>query len=157
MSTICQMETLFVIFYVDDVYIASRDPGFLQKEIDGLVMTFERVGLETNTKKTQAMTCTPDTIRLQLPTESYRRMRTGCTPAAKWDAHIVIRRECRKEMRASSLGCHLGNLHMIYQQQVVAKSYSTGGRVWSTKSRWGMGHSNVHSPLTGFHPSWTIL
>ena len=62
MSTICQMETLFVIFYVDDVYIASRDPGFLQKEIDGLVMTFERVGLETNTKKTQAMTCTPDTI-----------------------------------------------------------------------------------------------
>jgi hypothetical protein len=41
MSTICQMETLFVIFYVDDVYIASRDPGFLQKEIDGLVMTFE--------------------------------------------------------------------------------------------------------------------
>ena len=121
MSTICQMETLFAIFYVDDVYIASRDPGFLQKEIDGLVMTFERVGLETNTKKTQAMTCTPDTIRLQLPTESHRQMRTGCTPAAKWDAHIVIRRECRKEMRASSLGCHLGNLHMIYQQQVVAE------------------------------------
>ena len=31
------METLFAIFYVDDVYIASRDPFFLQRAIDGLV------------------------------------------------------------------------------------------------------------------------
>jgi len=46
------METLFAIFYVDDVYIALRDPVFLQRAIDGLVTTFEHVGLETNTKKT---------------------------------------------------------------------------------------------------------
>ena len=51
-----------LVRYVDDVYIASRDPGFLQKAIGGLVTTFERVGLETNTKKTHAMTCTPGTI-----------------------------------------------------------------------------------------------
>ena len=54
------METLFAIFYVDDAYIASRDPVFLQQAIDGLVSAFERVGLETNIKKTQAMTCTLD-------------------------------------------------------------------------------------------------
>ncbi len=65
------METLFAIFYVDDMYIASRDPVFLQRAIDGLVRTFIRVGLETATKKTQAMTCMPSTIRLQLPTKSY--------------------------------------------------------------------------------------
>jgi len=46
------METLFVIFYVDDTYIASRDPAFLQRAINGLVRMFERVGLETNTMKT---------------------------------------------------------------------------------------------------------
>jgi len=34
------MRTLFAIFYVDDVYIASRDPLFLQRVIDGLVTTF---------------------------------------------------------------------------------------------------------------------
>jgi len=33
---------------VDDAYIASRDPVFLQRAIDGLVSAFERVGLETN-------------------------------------------------------------------------------------------------------------
>jgi hypothetical protein len=38
------METLFAIFYVDDAYIASRDPVFLQQAIDGLVSKFERVG-----------------------------------------------------------------------------------------------------------------
>jgi hypothetical protein len=40
----------------------------MQKVNGGLFMTFKRVGLETNTKKTQAMTYTPGTIRLQLPT-----------------------------------------------------------------------------------------
>ena len=116
------MENLFAIFYVDDAYIASRDPAFLQQAIDGLVSAFERVGLETNTKKTQAMTCTPGTIRLQLPTESYLRMRTGRTPAADWDARTVTCRECGKEMRASSLSRHLADLHQIYQQQVVANA-----------------------------------
>jgi hypothetical protein len=115
------MATLFPIFYVDDAYIASRDPVFLQRAIDGLVSAFERVGLETNIKKTQAMTCTPGTIRLQLPTESYLRMRTGRTPAAEWDACTVTCRECGKDMRANSLGRHLADQHQIYQQQVVAE------------------------------------
>ena len=99
----------------------SRDPVFLQQAINGLVSAFERVGLETNIKKTQAMTCTPGTIRLQLPTKSYLRMRTGRTPADDWDARTVTCRECGKDMWASSLGRHLANLHEIYQQQVVAE------------------------------------
>ena len=115
------METRFAIFYMDDTYIASRDSVFLQKATEGLVTTFERVGLETIIKKTQAMTCTPDNIRLQLPNESYQRMRTGRTPAADWDPRTVTCREYGKDMRASSLRCHLADLHEIYQQQVVAK------------------------------------
>jgi hypothetical protein len=34
------METLFAIFYMDDAYIASRDPVFLQQAIDDLVSAF---------------------------------------------------------------------------------------------------------------------
>ncbi len=77
--------------------------------------------METNTNKTQAMTCTPGTIRLKLPIESYLRMRTGRTPAAKWDARTVTCRECGKDIRASSLGRHLADQHQIYQQQMVAE------------------------------------
>jgi len=61
------------------------------------------------------------TIRLQLPTESYLRMRTGRMPAAEWDARTVNCRECGKDMWASSLGRHLADQHQIYQQQVVAE------------------------------------
>jgi hypothetical protein len=114
------IETLFTIFYVDDAYIASRDPVFLQRAIDGLVSTFKRVGLETNTKKTQAMTCTPGTIHLQLPADSYLRMRTGRMTAADWDARTVTCRECGQDMRTSSLGRHLADQHEIYQMHVVA-------------------------------------
>ena len=72
------METLFAIFYVDDAYIASRDPVFLQRAINGLIRTFERVGLETNTKKTQAMRHhLPPTPNRILPTDAHR-MHTSC-------------------------------------------------------------------------------
>ena len=107
------MEALFAIFYVDVVYIAAQDPIFLQQAINILVTTFERVGLETNTKNTQTMTCTPGKIQLQLPSDSYRRMSSGRTPADNWDARTVTCRECGKEMWVSSLGRHLADLHEI--------------------------------------------
>jgi hypothetical protein len=72
------MSTFFAIFYVDDAYLASRDPEFLQRALDLLVSLFARVGLETNVSKTQTMICTPGRIRTQLPADSYRRLiRTG--------------------------------------------------------------------------------
>ncbi len=71
------MRGFFAIFYVDDAYFALRDPVFLQTAMDILVELFERVGLETNHLKTQAMICTPGRIRTQLPTASYHRMRLG--------------------------------------------------------------------------------
>ncbi len=72
-----RVKELFAIFYVDDGYIASRDAEFLQEALDILVVTFKRTGLATNTKKTQAIVCTPGKIRVQLPTDSYKRLREG--------------------------------------------------------------------------------
>ncbi len=115
------MDALFAIFYVEDAYIVARDPVFLQWAIDGLVSTFERVDLKTNTTKTKSMTCTPGKIWLQLPADSYRQMRAGHMSAAEWDACTVTCRECRKDMKVGSLGCHLADLHKIYQGQVVAE------------------------------------
>jgi hypothetical protein len=115
------MDHLFVIFYVDDAYIAAWDPVFLQWAIDNLVSTFKCVGLKTNISKMKPMICTPSKIRLQLPADSYRRMRTGQTLAAEWDARIITCRECGKDMRAGSLSLHLADLHEIYQGQVVAE------------------------------------
>ncbi len=62
---------LFAVFYIDDGYIASRDAEFLQEALDILVKTFKRVGLAMNTKKIQAMVCTPGRIRVQLPSDLY--------------------------------------------------------------------------------------
>ena len=65
------LRELFAIFYVDDRYIASRDPDFLQRALDMLVEIFCWTGLETNTTKTQAMVCTPGKIQVQLSKDSY--------------------------------------------------------------------------------------
>ena len=45
----------------------------------------------------------------------------GYTSTADWGARTVTCRECRKNIRASSLSRHLADLHEIYQQQVVAE------------------------------------
>jgi hypothetical protein len=75
------MAAFFLILYVDNMYLASRDPEFLQRPLDILVDLFAHVGLETNVKKTQTMICTPGRIQTQLPAASYARMREGLTTA----------------------------------------------------------------------------
>ncbi len=139
------MDALFAIFYVDDAYTAAQDPVFLQRAKDGLVSTFECVGLETNISKTKTIICTHGKIRLQLPADSYRRMRTGRMSAAKWDTPIITCRECGKDMRAGSLSRHLADLHEIYQGQVVAEELLNQheGVVYTAKK----GHGKLKCPF----------
>ena len=120
------LATFFAIFYVDDAYLASRDPEFLQQALDILVKLFARVGLKTNIKKTQTMICTPGRIRTQLPTASYQRMRRGLVTAEEWDSRKVQCRKHNKLMAASSLHRHLADQHKIYQQTVVAETAVRG-------------------------------
>jgi hypothetical protein len=115
------MAAFFAIFYVDDAYLASRDPEFLQRALDILVNLFARVGLKTNVKKTQTMICMPGRIQTQLPTASYTRMREGLTTAEEWDSQKGQCHQCNKMMTASSLCCHLADQHEVYQQVVVAE------------------------------------
>jgi hypothetical protein len=113
------MDALFANFNIDNVCIAARDPVFLQWAIDGLVSTFECLDLQTNITKTKAMIYTPGKIWLQLSADLYQQMHAGRRSAAKWDACTVTCRECGMDMRAGSLGCHLADLHEIYQGQVA--------------------------------------
>jgi hypothetical protein len=77
------MATFFAIFYVDDAYLASRDPEFLQRALNVIVGLFSHVGLKTNAQKMQTMICTPGRIRIQLPEDSYARLREGVTLAGE--------------------------------------------------------------------------
>ncbi len=110
---------LFVVFYVKDGYIASCDAEFLQEALNILVKTFKHIGLTTNTKKTQAMVCTPGKIRVQLPTDSYKRMCEGVA-AGEESQRVVVCHVCNKALQARSLRPHLLSAHDIHQQVVVA-------------------------------------
>jgi hypothetical protein len=86
------------MFYVDDGYIASRDGKFLQEALNILVETFRRIGLATNTKKTQAMICMPGKIRVQLPTDSYKCMCEG-EAAGEELQRAVVCHVCKRHYR----------------------------------------------------------
>ena len=102
-------------FYVDGGYIASRDPDFLQKALDMLVDIFRRTGLETNTKKTETMICTPGKIRVQLSRTSYRLMRegNGGIDGDEWERRVVVCQKCGKAMQNGSIRQHLAGVHDI--------------------------------------------
>jgi hypothetical protein len=88
-----RIKVLLALFYVDNKYIASGNAKFLQEALDILVAMFKHVGLETNTKKTQAMVCTPGRILVQLPTDSYRCMGEGVV-AGEETTHAVTCHAC---------------------------------------------------------------
>jgi hypothetical protein len=71
------MATFFAIFYVNDAYLVSRKPDFLQRALNILVNLFACIGLETNVQKMQTMICTPGKTPIQLPKDFYARMRGG--------------------------------------------------------------------------------
>ncbi len=116
------MVAFFAIFYVDDAYLAARDPDFLQVALNSLVSLFKCVGLKTNVKKMQAMICTPGRISTQLSTDSYHRRHSYRTQTREqWDARKVECRQCQVTMNASSLSRHLADIHEVYQWTVVAE------------------------------------
>ena len=96
------MKELFAIYYVDNGYIASKDAKFLQEALDILVETFKLVGLAMNTKKTQAMVCTPVKIRVQLPTNSYTCLREGVAAGEELKRAVVCH-VCEAGLQARSL------------------------------------------------------
>ena len=65
------------LFYADDGMVALSDPQWLQWAFTKLVGLFDRVGLNTNTKKTVSMTCRPCTAAGNRSEEAYGRFMTG--------------------------------------------------------------------------------
>ena len=61
-----EIRTLIAVFYADDGLIASRNPKTLQTAVDLLTGLFDRVGLQTNTTKTEVMVFVPGKIRIFL-------------------------------------------------------------------------------------------
>jgi hypothetical protein len=109
---------LFAVFYVDNGYITSRDAELLQEALNILVESFKRIGLATNTKKTQAMVCTLGKIRVQLLMDSYRPMHERVATGEE-SQRAVVCHVCDKALQARSLCPHLLSAHDIHQQVVV--------------------------------------
>ena len=118
------MLRLFVaLFYADDGYIASRDPELLDRALEIIVGLFERVGLRTNTSKTETMICTPGKIRTRLSASSYYRRYAGFSDAKGWASRKVECDKCGKVMKASSLEGHMETQHGVYCSSVVPEEY----------------------------------
>jgi hypothetical protein len=119
----CLMATFLAIFYVNDVYLASRDPDFLQRALDIIVNLFTHIGLKTNVQKMQMMIWTPGRICIQLPEDSYAWMHGGMTLSGEWESWIVVCRQCNALVQVSSLCGYLAEQHDIYQVVVVPADY----------------------------------
>ena len=103
---------LFACFYADNGLLAARDSEHLQLAFDLLTALFDKVGLNTNTTKIEAMTFFPGRIRqgFSLSDEAYlARMDPEARTAAA--ARKVRCELCQVELATSSLASHLESQH----------------------------------------------
>jgi hypothetical protein len=133
------MDALFAIFYIDNACLAARDHVFLQWAIDGVVSTFERVGLETNTTKIKVMG------------SSFWLIHTnGCAPGTRWlligMLALLPAKSAGMTRRRALLAVTLRISTRSTRGRWWLKSYLIGMRVWYTRLRRGMVSSNAHSP-----------
>jgi len=99
-------------FYADDGLIGARDPEWLQYSFNKLVGLFGRVGLETNTKKTQVMIGQPQFIPGPESEEAYSRRCSGVgeTYSERRRRKVECPR-CHLPLAEASLASHLRTQH----------------------------------------------
>ena len=107
------VRQIVACFYSDDGLIAARDPSTLQKAVDALVAIFERVGLKTNTEKTEAMTFVTGRILTPLTKEAYQARMSDFQGEEKKGRRVSCH-VCKKEMVVESLKSHLATQHDVY-------------------------------------------
>ena len=113
-----QVRVLVAIFYADNGLIAARNPKTLQTAIDLLTGLFDRVGLQTNTKKTEVMVFLPGKIRTSLSEEAYKaRMEEDFRGKRK--GRKVECGECGALLAVGSLAKHQETQHDIFQSFVL--------------------------------------
>ena len=110
--------------------IASSDPQWLQWAFTQLVGLFDRVGLNTNTKKTVSMTCRPCTAEGNRSEKAYGRFMTGeGLTFRERKRERVECRDCGKEMAAGSLDSHCMSQHgKARERRWKQTDAATGGR-----------------------------
>ena len=118
------VQAFFAIFYADDGFVGSRDNNKLQASINILVDLLERVGLRTNTKKTEEMTCIPGKIRTTWSEEAYTQSRQGFNTPKEWTQRRVECSKCGASMMAASLPNHTERLHDIYKNLCIILYFS---------------------------------
>ena len=113
------IRVIAAVFYADDGLIAARDPTLLQDAFNLLTALFDRVGLETNDTKTEAMVFLPGRIRTCLSEDAYlSRLDTlhrESRKAGKVECHI-----CRKKFGKQCLASHLATQHGVFHSHLLA-------------------------------------
>ena len=95
-----------------DVCALLEDPQWLQWAFTQLVGLFERVGLNTNCRKTVSMTCRPCSTPGNRSEEAYGRLMTGEGPTPRErKRERTTCGECGREMAVGSLDSHRRTQH----------------------------------------------
>ena len=117
--TNADIRRLLACFYADDGLVLSREPAMLQRAFDILTGLFDRVGLRTNTKKTEVMIMLPGKIRTCLSADAYRawmdaKFREG------WKGGEVDCDICGTTLKEVLLRKHLETQHDVYWSFALA-------------------------------------
>ena len=100
------------MFYADDGMVALSDPAWLQGAFNALLGLFDRVGLQTNVRKTVSMVCHPCQAVGKITTAEYGRSITGEGKSYREQKRDRVEcEECGEHLEVGSLSSHLMTQH----------------------------------------------
>ena len=108
------IRKLVAYFYADDGLVAARDADTLQKAFDILTGLFDRVGLRTNTTKTEVMICVAGRICTPLDQDAYEARMSDLHRAERKGRKVECP-TCGEPLAVGSLCSHLASQHDQYQ------------------------------------------
>ena len=142
------VRRLLAVFYADNGLIVTRDPAVLQRAFDSLCAHFDRVGLKTNTTKTEAMVFLPGRIRTCLTAESYEgRMRDLFREERR--GRKVSCQECGQQMAVGSLRSHLETQHDVYTSFALPAGATPPVAPRRLAATYGVGEGKYRCPVPG--------
>ena len=139
-----------VLFYADDGLIGARNHEWLQMALSCLVGLFARAGLQTNTSKTKAMTCTPGYISDRLSSPAYKRRREGGgeSPRTRRRRRVTCS-VCGADLAAGSLSVHMLAQHGEVLDMGDGRADAPGRQSASYRISFPKTFSEVGCPVEG--------
>ena len=140
---------MLAIFYPNDGLVQAWYSEMLQSSLAILIKLFKRVGLRTNTSKSESMVYILGWIKTRLTDDVYNNSHEGLFYQDEWYNRRVEYDICKKYPVSGSLTSHLETQHDVYRSFVLNRDLIVDREPWVLNTTYSHATKLFFCPFPG--------